>query len=73
MPDPIAASDIPHWDGQFPGNLEHLLNHSALSVEVKEKSFTKTPSGFLTCKFLGAKGNNTYGKIAIPILPSRQP
>jgi len=33
----VYASDIPHWDCEFPGNLEHLRGHSALSAEVKEK------------------------------------
>ncbi len=31
------ASDIPHWDGEFPKNLEYLWNHPDLSRETKEK------------------------------------
>jgi len=37
----LFASDIPHWDCEFPGNLEHLRNHSVLSEEVKEKILYK--------------------------------
>jgi predicted TIM-barrel fold metal-dependent hydrolase len=33
----LYASDIPHWDCEFPGNLQHLRNHEALSPETKEK------------------------------------
>ena len=37
----LFASDIPHWDCEFPGNLQHLRNHSSLSAEVKEKILYK--------------------------------
>jgi len=37
----VWASDIPHWDSEFPGNLEHLRNHTVLSEEVKEKILYK--------------------------------
>jgi predicted TIM-barrel fold metal-dependent hydrolase len=37
----IYASDIPHWDNEFPGNLEHLRNHPGVSAEVKEKILYK--------------------------------
>jgi predicted TIM-barrel fold metal-dependent hydrolase len=33
----LYASDIPHWDCEFPGNLQHLRCHAELSEEVKEK------------------------------------
>jgi uncharacterized protein len=33
----VYASDIPHWDCEFPENLEQLRNHEALSAEVKKK------------------------------------
>lgn len=33
----VYASDIPHWDGQFPGNLDGIRNHRGLSRETKEK------------------------------------
>jgi predicted TIM-barrel fold metal-dependent hydrolase len=33
----VYASDIPHWDNEFPENLHHLRNHPDLSDEVKEK------------------------------------
>jgi predicted TIM-barrel fold metal-dependent hydrolase len=37
----VYASDIPHWDCEFPENLEQLRNHQALSVEVKEQILSK--------------------------------
>jgi Predicted metal-dependent hydrolase of the TIM-barrel fold len=37
----LFASDIPHWDCEFPGNLQHIRNHSVLSEEVKEKILYK--------------------------------
>jgi predicted TIM-barrel fold metal-dependent hydrolase len=37
----LFASDIPHWDCEFPGNLQHLRNQSALSAEIKEKILYK--------------------------------
>ena len=37
----VYASDIPHWDCEFPENLVQLRNHQALSVEVKEKILSK--------------------------------
>ena len=37
----VYASDIPHWDCEFPENLEHLRNHQALSLEVKEQILSK--------------------------------
>jgi predicted TIM-barrel fold metal-dependent hydrolase len=33
----MYASDIPHWDGGFPKNLEGLWEHPGLSQETKEK------------------------------------
>jgi predicted TIM-barrel fold metal-dependent hydrolase len=33
----LYASDIPHWDCEFPGNLQQLREHQQLSSEVKEK------------------------------------
>jgi predicted TIM-barrel fold metal-dependent hydrolase len=33
----VYASDIPHWDNEFPGNLEQLWAHPSLSRETKEK------------------------------------
>jgi predicted TIM-barrel fold metal-dependent hydrolase len=37
----VFASDIPHWDCEFPGNLQHLRNHPALPPAVKEKILYK--------------------------------
>lgn len=33
----VYASDIPHWDGEFPGNLRHLRKMNGLSPEIREK------------------------------------
>jgi uncharacterized protein len=33
----LYASDIPHWDGEFPKNLKYLWNHPDLSQKTKEK------------------------------------
>jgi predicted TIM-barrel fold metal-dependent hydrolase len=33
----VYASDIPHWDNEFPHNLDALWAHPALSRETKEK------------------------------------
>jgi predicted TIM-barrel fold metal-dependent hydrolase len=33
----LYASDIPHWDCEFPGNLAQLRNHPSLPAPVKEK------------------------------------
>jgi predicted TIM-barrel fold metal-dependent hydrolase len=37
----VYASDIPHWDNEFPENLKHLRNHPDLSDKVKEKILYK--------------------------------
>ncbi|MGH7772121.1 MAG: amidohydrolase family protein [Candidatus Binatia bacterium] len=37
----LYASDIPHWDNEFPENLEHLRNHPDLSEDIKEKILYK--------------------------------
>ena len=37
----VYASDIPHWDCEFPENLQQLRNHRALSAEVKEQILSK--------------------------------
>ena len=33
----LYASDIPHWDNEFPSSLEEIRNHPRLSRETKEK------------------------------------
>jgi predicted TIM-barrel fold metal-dependent hydrolase len=33
----LYASDIPHWDNEFPANLHALRNHSRISERDKEK------------------------------------
>jgi predicted TIM-barrel fold metal-dependent hydrolase len=33
----MYASDFPHWDTEFPENIEALWNHSGLSTNTKEK------------------------------------
>jgi len=37
----LYASDIPHWDNEFPHNLHDLQNHKQLSNETKEKILYK--------------------------------
>ena len=37
----LYASDIPHWDNEFPHNLHDLQNHKQLSSETKEKILYK--------------------------------
>jgi len=37
----LFASDIPHWDNEFPGNLKHLRGHKQLSTDAKEKILYK--------------------------------
>jgi predicted TIM-barrel fold metal-dependent hydrolase len=37
----LYASDIPHWDNEFPGNLHALRNHPAVSDRDKEKILYK--------------------------------
>jgi len=37
----LYASDIPHWDNEFPHNLIDLRNHKQLSNETKEKILYK--------------------------------
>lgn len=37
----LYASDIPHWDNEFPGNLNHLRGHKELSADAKEKILYK--------------------------------
>jgi predicted TIM-barrel fold metal-dependent hydrolase len=33
----VYASDIPHWDNEFPESLEHLWDHPTLSAATKQK------------------------------------
>jgi uncharacterized protein len=33
----LYASDIPHWDGEFPGNLQRLRGLNTLGRDAKEK------------------------------------
>ena len=42
----VYASDIPHWDGEFPGNLEHLRGVKDISREDKEKILYKNSKAF---------------------------
>ena len=37
----VLASDIPHWDNEFPLNLNDLRGHKQLSNEAKEKILYK--------------------------------
>lgn len=42
----IYASDIPHWDGEFPGNLKHLRETNELSRDQKERILYKNSKAF---------------------------
>ena len=53
----LYASDIPHWDCEFPGNLQHCATTRHYRPRSKKKFFTKTPSGFLTCKPFGSENS----------------
>jgi hypothetical protein len=33
----VYASDFPHWDGEFPGNIKHLLSREDLTQEQRTK------------------------------------
>jgi uncharacterized protein len=37
----VYASDIPHWDSEFPESLEHLWQHPDLSPETKDRILWK--------------------------------
>jgi predicted TIM-barrel fold metal-dependent hydrolase len=42
----IYASDVPHWDGEFPGNLEHLRGLNTISRADKEKILYSNSKAF---------------------------
>lgn len=42
----VFASDIPHWDGEFPENLNHLRGAKGLSAEVREKILFSNAKAF---------------------------
>lgn len=42
----VFASDIPHWDGEFPGNLDHLRGAKGLSGDVREKILFSNAKAF---------------------------
>jgi hypothetical protein len=46
----LYASDIPHWDGGFPKNLEDLWDHPSLSRETKEKILYHNSKAFFGLK-----------------------
>ena len=46
----LYASDISHWDNEFPENLIDLRNHRDLSDHAKKKFFMKTPRSCSLCK-----------------------
>jgi uncharacterized protein len=41
----LYASDIPHWDNEFPGNLHALRNHARISDSDKEKILYSNAKG----------------------------
>jgi uncharacterized protein len=46
----VYASDIPHWDGEFPGNLNGIREHQGLSRETKEKVLYHNSRAFFGLK-----------------------
>ena len=42
----MYSSDFPHWDGEFPENLESLWNHPSLSLETKRKILRENAVNF---------------------------
>jgi hypothetical protein len=46
----LYASDVPHWDGGFPKNLEELWEHPQLSRETKEKILYHNSKAFFGLK-----------------------
>ncbi len=42
----LYASDIPHWDNEFPENLEEVRNHPRLSRDTKEKVLFRNAQAF---------------------------
>jgi uncharacterized protein len=46
----MYASDIPHWDGEFPGNLNGLIDHAALSASTKEKILYQNAKEYFALK-----------------------
>ena len=38
----VYTTDIPHWDCEFPPNLQHTQDHKDLPDGTKNKIFTKT-------------------------------
>jgi predicted TIM-barrel fold metal-dependent hydrolase len=33
----VFATDVPHWDCEFPGNLRHLRGHRGITDEQKQR------------------------------------
>lgn len=46
----LYASDFPHWDADYPGNIEHLLGREDLSAEQIHKILVENPSEFYRFK-----------------------
>jgi predicted TIM-barrel fold metal-dependent hydrolase len=42
----VFASDIPHWDGEFPGNLNHIRETADLTADQKKKILYDNPKSF---------------------------
>lgn len=42
----VFASDIPHWDGEFPGNLNHIRETGDLTADQKKKILYDNPKAF---------------------------
>jgi uncharacterized protein len=55
----LFASDIPHWDNEFPENLEALRNHPRLSRETKEKILYRNAQTLFGLAAPAAAGSTT--------------
>jgi predicted TIM-barrel fold metal-dependent hydrolase len=46
----MYASDFPHWDADFPKNIDRVWNHPDLSRETKEKLLAENARAFYGLK-----------------------
>ena len=42
----MYASDFPHWDAEFPQNIDELWQHKGLSTKTKEKILCHNSKAF---------------------------
>ena len=51
----MYASDFPHWDGEFPENIQQLWDHPGLSTEIKKKILYDNARAFYGLKATSGK------------------